>query len=351
MEHDVRYCTTEDGVSIAYAVTGEGPPLLACPLFIESFALDHMVPAFEQFMHALGRNTRLVRFDMRGTGLSDRNVADFSLAGLIRDLDAVVTATGIESIDVWAPLGSVMRAIGYAAERPQRVRKLVLHEAHASGSGVFAPEAMTGFAALARSDWRAAAHAIAGAGSRWPREHVRGLHMAGEWNLESTNGEMCARFIEALSKTSVASLLQRVAAPTLILHAQRDRLVTTDVAREVAANIANSRLRILDREGLVFATEDTSRETIDAVEEFLYETPRAAEARMVTLGTGARVSVTPRELQVLRLIVAGKSGREIADELVLSPRTVERHVAHLFRKTNTHGRAELVGFAVRRNLV
>jgi DNA-binding NarL/FixJ family response regulator len=61
--------------------------------------------------------------------------------------------------------------------------------------------------------------------------------------------------------------------------------------------------------------------------------------------------LTPREVEVLKLVVAGKSGKEIASELVLSPRTVERHVANIYRKTDTHGRAQLAAFALRQKIV
>jgi pimeloyl-ACP methyl ester carboxylesterase len=220
MDRDVQYCTTDDGVTIAYCVTGDGPPLLVCPLLIESFVLDHMLPMFERFIQELGRGRRLIRFDMRGTGLSDRNVRDFSLDALIRDIDAVIKAAGIDSVDVWAPIGSVMRAIGYAARQPERVRHLVLYQAHASGAELFPADAVTGFAAMARSDWRSAAHAAAGS-ANWGPEAASGVYTVGEWNRKSTTGESFARFIEAITQTSVADVLHLVAVPTLIIHAGR----------------------------------------------------------------------------------------------------------------------------------
>ncbi len=355
MEQDIRYCTTKDGVRIAYCITGEGPPLLVCPSVIESFALDHMMPPYEQFMYRLGRNARLIRFDMRGTGLSDHNATDFSLEALIRDIDAVVTATGIESMDVLAPIFSVMRAIGYAIQRPERVRNLVLYEAHASGADVLRGDSTRGLAALARANWWAAAHAVAGS-LRQPRQYAEGVYMVGEWNRKSASGEAFASLVEAMAETSVAGLLHAVATPTLILHHERDRLVKIDVAQKVAARIADSRMRVLDGAEPFFATEDAARDTAEAVESFLHAgnartTAASPETPSFKLRSGDRAGLTAREVEVLRLIVTGKSGREIAAELALSPRTVERHVANIYRKTDTHGRAQLAGFALRRNIV
>jgi class 3 adenylate cyclase len=269
MERDVQYCTTEDGVRIAYCVTGEGPPLLACPYFIESFGLDHMWPPYEQFMVALGQHARLIRFDTRGLGLSDHNVTDFSLEALIRDIDAVVGAAGVDAIDVWAAMGSVMRAIGYVVQRPDRVRNLVLYEAYGSGTDVWRGDRVKSMAALARSDWRTAAHAMAGS-LHGPISLASAVYMVGEWNRKSATGEGCADFIEAQPATSVADLLHRVATPTLILHHRGDTFIPMSAAQNVAAQTAGSRMRILDGGPFFWATEDMARDTAEAVDRFLH---------------------------------------------------------------------------------
>ena len=83
MDNAVRYCTTPDGVRIAYSVEGEGPPLLVCPQFVESFSLDHLFPPYEKFMRRLGEGRSLIRYDARGTGLSQREVGDISFTGRV----------------------------------------------------------------------------------------------------------------------------------------------------------------------------------------------------------------------------------------------------------------------------
>ncbi len=279
MERDVRYCVTEDGIRIAYCITGEGPPLLACPYLIESFALDHMWPPYEQFMHALGQHARLIRFDTRGLGLSDHNVTDFSLEALMRDIDAVVGAAGVDAFDIWAPLGSVMRAIGYAVQHPGLVRHLVLYQAHESGTDIFRRDRTASMAALARADWRTAAHAMANS-LHADVSAASGIFVVGEWNRKSATGEACAGFMEAMVETSVTDLLRRVATPTMILHHERD-YVPMRFAQNVAAQIAGSRMRILNGPGqFFFASEDMARDTAEAVDGFLHEgSDRGATAR------------------------------------------------------------------------
>jgi class 3 adenylate cyclase len=268
MERDILYCKTEDGASIAYSVDGAGTPLLVCPHFIESFALDHMVPPYEHFMDRLGQRRQLIRFDMRGTGLSDRDVTDFSVVALRRDLEAVVTASGAHKIDIWAPLFSVTRAIAYVVRYPQRVRSLVLYQAHHDGADAMRHMAATGLVALARADWRAAAHAIAGSG-RLPRAFAETAHAIGEWNRKSASGETFASLIGAMAETEIVELLPLIAVPTFLIHHSRDRVVSIDVARKVAAAIPASRMRVLEGDAPFWVTEDTARETAEAVDSFL----------------------------------------------------------------------------------
>ena len=110
MEREVRYCTTKDGVRIAYRVEGDGPHVLVCPGFVESFSVDQLDPGQASFMALLGHGRSLIRFDMRGTGLSQRENVDLSPAALVLDLDAVVRATRIRQCHVWASTLSGPRA-------------------------------------------------------------------------------------------------------------------------------------------------------------------------------------------------------------------------------------------------
>ncbi len=79
MEPRIQYAKTEDGVNIAYAKAGEGPPLVMCPAATEQFSLFQQIPEIGAFYERLGKDRLLVQYDARGTGLSDRDMKDFSL--------------------------------------------------------------------------------------------------------------------------------------------------------------------------------------------------------------------------------------------------------------------------------
>ena len=88
----IQYCTTDDGIRIAYALRGSGAPLIMCPFFVEGFANADELPEYREFVEALGRGRTLIQFDMRGTGMSQRDVLDLSLGALMLDIRAVARA-------------------------------------------------------------------------------------------------------------------------------------------------------------------------------------------------------------------------------------------------------------------
>ena len=110
MEREVRYCTTDDRVRIAYCVEGKGPPLVVAAEFAESFSLLHLFPPYEAFVQHLGEGRTLIRYDARGCGLSQREVSDLSSESLLRDLEAVVRASGSKGLRSSAPMMAGSRA-------------------------------------------------------------------------------------------------------------------------------------------------------------------------------------------------------------------------------------------------
>ncbi len=99
-DHEIRYCTTTDGVRIAYHVTGSGPPLVRALGFFTHLEFEETGPIFKPWLTCLSRDHQFVRYDGRNCGLSDRPSLDFSLASKVRDLEAVVAALNVQNIDL-----------------------------------------------------------------------------------------------------------------------------------------------------------------------------------------------------------------------------------------------------------
>src|SRR5881397_2084840 len=146
-EREVRYCTTEDGIRIAYSVEGEGSPVLWLPNFVESFSVDHLNPWLHQLISSIGRGRMMIRYDPRGLGLSEGPVADFSLEGLIKDVEAVVQAGDPkdEKISLVGAGAGGHRAIPFAARHQGRVACLVLLNSWARLGEVWTRDALTAF--------------------------------------------------------------------------------------------------------------------------------------------------------------------------------------------------------------
>jgi class 3 adenylate cyclase/pimeloyl-ACP methyl ester carboxylesterase len=126
-DREVRYCTTEDGVTIAYAVSGKGGPWLLHTTNMQSATLqyDH-IPGRREWTGALEQHFRLVQYDPRGTGLSQRDVEDLSFEALILDLEAVADAAGADKAVVFGFIAGSFVAVWYAAAHPERVSHLAL---------------------------------------------------------------------------------------------------------------------------------------------------------------------------------------------------------------------------------
>src|SRR3990172_12380646 len=124
MEPRIQYVKTSDGVNIAFCVMGEGTPLVMVP----PPPLCHAQLAWETWGHLLkplARRFRLVWYDSRGSGLSDRDASDFSMEAMVRDLEAVVARAALESFVLLSIGDAVPIAVTFAAARPERVSHLI----------------------------------------------------------------------------------------------------------------------------------------------------------------------------------------------------------------------------------
>jgi class 3 adenylate cyclase/pimeloyl-ACP methyl ester carboxylesterase len=127
MEREVRYCTTEDGVSIAYAISGRGDRwFVHTPNAISAAIQLDVVPGRREWIEALGERFKVVEYDSRGTGLSQREYDEFTFEDPERDLSAVVESIGAEKSAVFGYLGGGYGASRYAINKPQRVSHLLL---------------------------------------------------------------------------------------------------------------------------------------------------------------------------------------------------------------------------------
>jgi class 3 adenylate cyclase len=269
-EHEVRYCTTEDGVRIAYCVEGEGAPILLLWDFLGGIALEHLFPALEDFNRDLAAGRRAVKFDGRGTGLSQRQVVNVSPSALIGDIVAVVQALDGGRVAVWSPGLASQTAIRFAATHPEMVSRLILYAPLAGPTDIMTAEALRGYAELSRADWNAAAQTMADLSHR--QQYPEAGTQLGSINKQVTSGDMIARIITEAIGNDVRPLLSSIACPTLVLHRQDDSIFPSAIGQEIAAKIPNARFIPL-RGAIHYHALDDPESVLQAVHSFLDEDP------------------------------------------------------------------------------
>ena len=274
MEREVSYCTTEDGVRIAYCVEGDGPVLVMCPLFIESFSLDHELPEQGELARSLGVLT-IVKFDWRGTGLSEREFPDTALVqSQLLDLRAVVTATGAEGVSLWANGNSGPAALRFAKHHPDQVSNLVLVDTCANLLDAVPAHTIRGFADLARTNWPLLAQVFGDMSTRQEAPEA-GLRW-GNVYLQSTTGEFLARIltedlVEELAKDRLEREdLRTIPTRALVLHRRNDSIFPFELGRDLAAALPNA--SFVPLEGMIAAAAfGDSESVLRAVVPFLSE--------------------------------------------------------------------------------
>ena len=266
MEREVRYCTTEDGVRIAYCSQGEGPALVACPHLFESFSLEHLFPQLAEIRHLIGQGHQVVRYDMRGTGLSQRDVDDVSHAALVLDIEAVVKAAGVSRFALSGTAFGGARSIEFAVRHPDLVTHLILWGASARFADYTPEDQLRGFAELARTNWSVAVQAFVDLQFRESQEMPDSdLLGFGKLIRESVSGDMAVRILlDMVSSSDVRALLPRVMVPTLVIG----RETHLEPGQELAANIPDARLVVLLGGGSSLVLEN-ARPGIDAIHAFL----------------------------------------------------------------------------------
>ena len=268
MEPRIQYAKTEDGVSIAYATVGNGPALVVLPAVWEQFSLFRAKPLWQRFYEQLGQGRRLVHYDRRGFGLSQRELDDelwVADAGQI-DLEAVFRALQLDSAMLFASTFAGPTAISYAVRHPDDVSHLILYGTFSRASDVIPQEQADALVNLARTNWHTAAQLFADMSAREPHPE-ESLELAAIFR-ESADGENVARLVESGAEVDMDDLLHRVRCKTLVIHRRDDGFMPFRTGQKLAAGIPNAQLVPL--EGSVHGYQlDESGAILAAIEGFL----------------------------------------------------------------------------------
>jgi class 3 adenylate cyclase len=243
MEPRTQYVRTSDGVSIAYWTLGEGPVLVSIALPASHIGYEWQVPTLRAVYEASAKLWRFVRYDPRGLGLSDRDVDDFSVDALVRDLDAVVDRLGAPTIRLvgLAMAGTV--ALAYAARHPKRVSHLAIVNGFDRGADALSPK-LTALTSLAQTDWAFASETIMRAFAGWEDEEAARVGAA--FFREAIRPQQLLALRGQLATWDVADELPNITAKALVVQHKMNPAIGPNVARRLGATIPTARVVLLD---------------------------------------------------------------------------------------------------------
>jgi pimeloyl-ACP methyl ester carboxylesterase len=339
-QQEIRFATSADGVRIAYAQSGRGEPLVRAAHWMTHLECDWQTPVWGPWLQALGRHHRLLRYDSRGSGLSDRDVVSLSLDDLVLDLEAVVDAAGLERFVLLGLSHGGAVAIRYAARHPERVSRLVLFAGFARGplargAASQPPEVIDALCRLVENGWGQANAAFRQMFTTqfWPRATAAQWDSFNEQQRLSCTPAHAARMVRAFAAFDASTDLARIACPTLVLHSRGDARVPFDEGRIIAAGIAGARLEPLASDNhLPLEGEPAFADALSRIDAFL------RDAAVVPGFAG----LSAREHEVVELLARGLDNAQIAAHLTLAEKTVRNLVSAVFDKLGAENRPQAI---------
>jgi pimeloyl-ACP methyl ester carboxylesterase len=275
LRQEIHFCQASDGTTLAYSVTGEGPPLVKAANWLNHLEADLASPIWRHWIRALTTLRSVWRYDERGNGLSDWN-APLHFDAFVDDLESVVDAAGLDRFDLLGISQGAAVAIAYAVRHPERVRKMHLWGGYALGwahrgdaAEIERREAML---ELTRQGWALDNPAY--------RQLFTSLYLPegtqeqedyyNEMQRVTTSAENSVALQRVFSEINVTDLLGRVTTPTLVGHSTRDAVVPFESGRALAARIPGARFIAIESPNhLLLETDPGWRKYARIVEDFL----------------------------------------------------------------------------------
>lgn len=342
---DVSFVHSADRTRIAVASMGRGPIILRAAHWLSHVSRDVESPIWQPWLARLTEANQLLRYDLRGCGLSDRTVSTINFDAWLDDLETVARPIDAPFVLIGMSQGAAL-SVAYAAKHPGKVSKLVIIGGY--GRGLLARggdeaarmEAET-LANLMRLGWGIEGSAFAQVFTRLfvPGGTQEQICWWQDLERQSATPDVAVRTLRALHEIDVLAEAAQLDVPTLVIHGSRDARVPLDEGRILAASIPNARFVVLDSANHVPLEQEPAWEIMwQEIRAFLedHRDHRGPAQSMPPQG------LTPAEQEVLRALVGGLSNSEIAGRLGKSEKTVRNQVSVILSKLGARSRSEAI---------
>ena len=347
MQQKTRIVQTADGVNLAWASVGAGPPLVRASTWLTHLEHDWNSPVWRHWLDFLAGHFQLIRYDERGCGLSDWVVDDYSQQRWFDDFDAVVNAS--EPDKPFAILGisqGGLAAISHAIRFPENVSHLILYGAYARGWVKRGnPDGAQGYNAivqLTRLGWGQDNPVYRQLfTSRFvPEGTPEQLDWFNDLCAKTTKPEVAARLLEERGHADIVDLLPKVNVPTLVLHSSDDAVAPFSEGRLLAARIPNARFVQLESKNHVLLEHEPAwgRFKEEVLQFTGIEATEDEEDPIFEV-------LSPREREILVHLADGCTNSQIGEKLFISEKTVRNHITRIFEKLKVSSRAQAIVLA------
>ena len=276
LRQEIHFCTASDGVRIAYAAVGKGPPLVKAANWLNHLEYDWQSPIWSHLLRAIAARYRLIRYDERGNGLSDWDVGDISFEAFVRDLESVVDANGLKRFPLLGISQGCAVSIAYTVRHPERVSQLVLYGGYARGrcrrGQQGEVEQADALLTLMRQGWGQENPAFRQIFTSLfiPDATPEQAHWFNDLQRMTTSPENAVRIRRTLDEIDVVGLLPDIRVPTLVLHCRNDAVQPFEEGRRMAAGIPGSHFVALEGSNhLILEHEPAWPRLLDEVTRFL----------------------------------------------------------------------------------
>ena len=338
----IRFCTSVDGTRIAYAICGEGPALVIAGQPFSHLESDWDCLVRQPLLDFLSQSYTLIRYDMRGTGLSDRDCQEYAFSRYVEDLAAVVVSSGFESYGLIGFTGGGALAVEHAASFPKKITRMVIVGSYLRGRLVRSTTASETeetdlIIRLIELGWGQDNPTFRQLFTYqfWPEGTAEQLHSYDELMRKATTAKNAALQLKAWFNADLRQIAPLVQTPTLVMHSRGDLRMPFEEGRLLAASIPSARFVPLDCRNHLPLVQDA------VWPQFLDEITRFFNVKVLK-HVNPVDHLTSREQAVMQLLVSGINTPDMAERLCMSEKTVRNHLSTIYAKLGVNSRVQAV---------